>query len=520
MKTIKKRNKKAVIILLTAFLLLPAIARAGFEITEIMYDLPGADTDREWIEVRNIGSSADITGYKFYDGSNHVLNVPPKNGGSGSMVIEKGGVFIIAANPLIFSSDNSNFNGTIVDTVMSLPNTAATIKILDKEGVELDSVNYSKDDGAAGDGNSLARSSGALSASLPTPGAVSDSAKNTDTNSTADVEEEEAVVGDIIVQKDIPSTFIVDAGGDRTVVSGSAVLFTGKSNSNGQQAIKRTKYVWNFGDGETGNGQVLMHTFLYPGRYAVHLYAHSGNNSDSDTITVKALESPITISDVSGGYSGYIGLKNNSNSDIDLSLWNLRAGVNTWSFPSGTYILKNTELKLPARKIPLQFSELGEIALLFATGEIADVWKKEIPQETKRPLATEAISEYAPLIYADEVPPPRGPSSRTDLVEEETYLEPDPELYLENSDQSYFSTETNSENKEGGKYGGVIENGVDRKFFNKDLLKWLIFLSGFIGLVIFFVFYIALLPARSPDANDAEGGKLDASEFEIEEELL
>ena len=43
------------------------------KITEIMYDLEGTDTDREWIEVHNeTGTEIDLTGWKFYDGSNHV----------------------------------------------------------------------------------------------------------------------------------------------------------------------------------------------------------------------------------------------------------------------------------------------------------------------------------------------------------------------------------------------------------------------------------------------------------------
>ncbi|MDP3645709.1 MAG: lamin tail domain-containing protein, partial [bacterium] len=77
---------------------IPSAAVASVSISEVMYDAEGTDTDREWVELYNSGSeSMDITGWKINDGSNHVLNVPPKNGSKGSMVIATGGHLILAA---------------------------------------------------------------------------------------------------------------------------------------------------------------------------------------------------------------------------------------------------------------------------------------------------------------------------------------------------------------------------------------------------------------------------------------
>ena len=90
---------------LFAFLLcfVPSIAFGQIIFTEIMYDLEGSDTDREWVEIFNNGSeSVDITGWKFSDGSNHVLNDPPKNGGSGSLVIGAGAYAVLTENANVF----------------------------------------------------------------------------------------------------------------------------------------------------------------------------------------------------------------------------------------------------------------------------------------------------------------------------------------------------------------------------------------------------------------------------------
>ena len=36
--------------------IIPSVSFAGAAISEIMYDLPGADTGREWVEVQNTSS--------------------------------------------------------------------------------------------------------------------------------------------------------------------------------------------------------------------------------------------------------------------------------------------------------------------------------------------------------------------------------------------------------------------------------------------------------------------------------
>jgi len=127
-------------------------------INEMMYDLSGTDDDHEWIEIKNIsGQSIDLTGWKFNDGSNHLLNAPPKNGGQGSLILSPGGFAILADNASVFLSDHPGFGGILIDTVMSLNNTSEILKILNADGQVIDEVSYTKEMGAAGDGYSLER---------------------------------------------------------------------------------------------------------------------------------------------------------------------------------------------------------------------------------------------------------------------------------------------------------------------------------------------------------------------------
>ena len=55
----------------------PFVVSADILISEIMYDLPGLDAKREWIEIVNTGSEGvDLTGWKFFEGgTNHRLTV-------------------------------------------------------------------------------------------------------------------------------------------------------------------------------------------------------------------------------------------------------------------------------------------------------------------------------------------------------------------------------------------------------------------------------------------------------------
>lgn len=129
-------------------------------INEVMYDLEGADSGLEWVELKNISSEPiDLTGWKFNDGSNHLLNVPPKNGGQGTMVILPQGFAILADKADLFLQNHPNFLGTVIDTAMSLNNTAATLRLIDNNGNIVEEISYAKTQGGNGNGFSLERAS-------------------------------------------------------------------------------------------------------------------------------------------------------------------------------------------------------------------------------------------------------------------------------------------------------------------------------------------------------------------------
>lgn len=144
-----------------AFFIWPMLVSAAPDliINEIMYDLSGADDKHEWIELYNAGpNEIDLTGFKINDGddaTNHGLNLPPKNGSRGSLVIPPFGYLLLADDAATVAADLPNYSGPIIDTVFTLLNSSATLKIIHKDGQEVCSAYYSKEMGAAGNGKTL-----------------------------------------------------------------------------------------------------------------------------------------------------------------------------------------------------------------------------------------------------------------------------------------------------------------------------------------------------------------------------
>lgn len=160
-------------------LLVPHMAFADILISEIMFDTVGSDSKAEWVELQNVGTSTvDISKWKINDGSNHVLNAPPKNGSTGYLSIEPGAFLILASDAATFISLYPNVHTSVIDTVLSLSNSGSSISISDALGEIEDKVKYTNAKGADGTGQSLQKIGSRFSAASPTPGAQN-SAKKT-----------------------------------------------------------------------------------------------------------------------------------------------------------------------------------------------------------------------------------------------------------------------------------------------------------------------------------------------------
>ena len=156
---------------IAAIALLPAIASAQVVSTEIMYDVPGADTGREWVEVYNAGAnSVPLSSWRLLEnGTKHKIVAA-----SGVDSLAPQSYAVIAEDPAKFRTDWPQFSGTLFDSTFSLGNDSDTIELYDASSTQISSASYQSSSGAAGDGNSLNASpggSGAFTPHTPSPGA-------------------------------------------------------------------------------------------------------------------------------------------------------------------------------------------------------------------------------------------------------------------------------------------------------------------------------------------------------------
>src|SRR3989344_3495387 len=260
-----------------------APAYASVVVTEIMYDLADSDAGREWIEIKNTGSSqVDLTVWKLFEAdTNHGIAAA----GSQMLALPAGAYAIVADNVEKFLIDYPNFSGILFDSSFSLSNTGEAISIRNPELADIDSVAYASSLGAAGDGNSLQKVGNEWIAALPTPGAP-----NAD-----DPVQPPAVSGEA-------SEPVVSGGGGPVEMADSFSKISASA----------------------GEGNKVAHVFSFPGVYEVFLTVSFAGVSASDSAKITVVENPVVISEIK--YGKFIEIYNASARKIDFSKFGVSIG--------------------------------------------------------------------------------------------------------------------------------------------------------------------------------------------------
>ena len=117
----------------------PLATYAQIVITEVMYDLPGTDAGREWIEVKNNGDMAiDLSSYRLFEAeTNHKINP------TGETLLGPNSFAVIADDPNKFKTDNPDWIGLIFDSVLSLNNNGEILILKDQDLSDIDCISYS-----------------------------------------------------------------------------------------------------------------------------------------------------------------------------------------------------------------------------------------------------------------------------------------------------------------------------------------------------------------------------------------
>lgn len=373
-KYTNKKNLVAQAIFFGVIFAVPFCTFANVEFTEIMYDVSGSDTGREWMEIM-ADTATDLSDWKFFEANtNHALTIV-----KGAALLPAGGFAVIADNTEKFLLDFPAFAGTLFDSSFSLSNTGETISLRNANLADIDTVSYTSEQGAVGDGNSLQKINGQWVAASTTPGygnfgaggklAASDT--QTAATGTSAASNSDSVPTSAVSSWAVEPQVFADAGADRTVIVGADSFFEGKASGLKHEPIMSARYVWNFGDGGEKVGQNVLYHYRYPGEYVVVLDVSSGYYSGLDKIRVKAIPANLSIVSVGADGKQFIELVNGFGKELDISWWRLRAGTGTFTIPKNTFIPPGTRLVFPGEVTGLSVAPMSSAALLYPNGEIA-----------------------------------------------------------------------------------------------------------------------------------------------------
>ena len=417
MRKMKNRNKifSNSVFFLILFICLhvaPAHAADGLSITEIMYDLLGSDTNREWIEIYNDSSTAiDLADhFLLTDGAgttHHSLT--PQNGS----VVAPGAYAVIVQNIDSFKIDYPNYTGMIFDSSwQGLTATAGkTILIVDDKDVSLADTTYIPVKEATNLGNSLQKTSANLwIAAVPTPGsatvatttAVTDTTDTTQTTSTASSgisSNNAATVKPVLPAHTQVFLSVPELGtvGIPVPISVKIIGTMGESRFNGA-------FHFAFGDGtaveSTSIVEPLSHIYDFPGSYVVTLeYRSNYYLHDPDVVSRAIIDvstSAVVISAINP--DGSITLSNSGKFDADISNWILetQSGLTLspqYHFPSGMILLAGKTVTISPKVLGFTATSKESVRLLLPSGTLSAVSKTDTALPVTAVIKPELLSE-------------------------------------------------------------------------------------------------------------------------------
>ena len=217
-----------------------------------------------------------------------------------------------------------------------------------------------------------------------------------------------------------PNDFVIDGGSDRTIAVGADVQFSARAN-NDKGVLDNVSFVWNFGDGSTGNGPATVHKFEYPGRYSVVVSGYKDDVNATDRFTVIAEMAQLLMRVLP---DGGVEIENLAKNDADLSRWIIQSAGHRFSLPDNSMIPSGQTMHISPNTLHFYAGDMTELdypsgALAFRAGEY-------VPETSSS--AASAVSEPEPVSIS---PPVRA----TDQGSSKKFSQQSTAIYEEKTDE-------------------------------------------------------------------------------------
>lgn len=353
----------------------PALVNANVIINEIAWMGTANSANDEWLELHNNGSNdMDLAGWvlKAED------DIPFINLGGN---ITAGGYFLLER-----TDDN-----TVPDVaanliyVGALENSGEILILKNSSGLEVDRVDASGG-WPAGDNitkETMQRAGSGWVTAIGTPGVPMAGGESTSGNqseknpvsppSSQTPVTAESQSGSVAPSVNPESQLTADAGPDLTVVAGAPQKFDGRAYGFKGEPLEGADFSWSFGDGGSAKSKIAYHVYSYPGKYRTVFTVVSDRYTTSDYLTITAIEPAVSIAEVKPGADGYIKLRNDSATDLDLSGWIIDNSADHFYIPANTIILAKNHLIIPKEISNIVFPISGTARILFSNAKVADL---------------------------------------------------------------------------------------------------------------------------------------------------
>jgi competence ComEA-like helix-hairpin-helix protein len=216
-----------------------------------------------------------------------------------------------------------------------------------------------------------------------------------------------------------------DAGADRTVIVGADVTFTANAYDSDRQMVDPTlvRFSWNFGDGQTAEGQSVLHHYQYPGRYALVVNLAQDKNAAMDEAIVTAEPAKLSFAALQ---DGGVQIDNLAGRELDLSGWLVRAGdtliAALFTLPPHSVILSDSSMRISratlgfAAGAQAQLQYPNGVTALFA-GETTSAAVATSAPASAQNVTVAAAPHTAPrIIAAAEIPAPEPTDNTPDAT--------------------------------------------------------------------------------------------------------
>ncbi|MSR70805.1 PKD domain-containing protein [Candidatus Kaiserbacteria bacterium] len=208
-----------------------------------------------------------------------------------------------------------------------------------------------------------------------------------------------------------PITLRVEA--QQVVTAGGGSFFGAAAYGTEGLPLPGARFIWNFGDGTVAEGPRIFHAYSYPGNYALSVTGAYNYSSAIEHLRVEA--TPAQVSCSAEG-DGSLLIRNRSNNELDIGLWSLTDGGESFVIPEDTVVLAGEGVRFAPAVTHLSGSTAATLRYPNGVLAAAAVPGADSPLRGERVPAASLKVSAAPKAVSEAVSSPLSQEPETETL--------------------------------------------------------------------------------------------------------